>query len=330
MRRPMSTARFDRASVLLFDPSPTRRANRAALEEAGFAHVAMVKDMAQFMRKLQGDAFDLVIAEAFSEGADVCDVVRSVRDGELGANPFLSVLLTTWPRGKTEIRKALDSGADDVVLRPFSTGQLLDRVRLLASANRPYVVTSDYVGPDRRRSPDRGPSLNSFAAPNLLKARVAASGAAVRAAVQAIPDVQAKIARERVRRLALRVATSARMRLEAAQAGEDLGIESLEELDRAARELRRRLRLAALCPDAEALAGDVAKRTTALIRARNAAPQALRQIASLALKASALLDAQGNTGETRQAPPVPANPPPPDTAAQDASSDDDMLDLDNV
>ncbi len=235
----MGQVQFDRVSALLFDPeTTTRRSNRAALEDLKLGQVSVASDARQFAILLERETFELVVCEAFVGELPTCDVVRSIREGELGLNPFVTVLLTSWPRSEAMIRRAVDSGADDLLLRPFSPAQLIERVRHLARTKRPYVVTSDYVGPDRRRSARR-PTADLFDAPNMLHALAGGDAAALSAAQIAIPQVQAQIARERLRRLAMRVATGARVRQEQ---GPDMDGYGLEELDRAARELRRRLR----------------------------------------------------------------------------------------
>jgi hypothetical protein len=38
-----------------------------------------------------------------------------------------------------------------VIIRPFSTSFAEDRIRTLIRARKPFIVTSDYIGPDRRR-----------------------------------------------------------------------------------------------------------------------------------------------------------------------------------
>ncbi|MCG8511028.1 MAG: hypothetical protein MI741_17530, partial [Rhodospirillales bacterium] len=58
-----------------------------------------------------------------------------------------------------------------MVVKPFSTGQMIDRIRLLIETRKLYIVTSDYIGPDRRSRQDRGNSATPMAVPNTLKAK---------------------------------------------------------------------------------------------------------------------------------------------------------------
>lgn len=278
----MGQLQFSRAGVLVFDPEPaTRRANRLALEDLGFRRVAAPTDMSEFMDALEREAFELIVTEAFVGDAQVCDIVRALRDGDMGGNPFVTVLLTLWPRREADVRRALDSGADDMLLRPFSAGQLIERVRVLASSNRPYVVTSDYIGPDRRRASHRAAD-NLITAPNLLRAASEGGVPELMEAERAIPEARERVGRERVRRLAMRVATAARMRIEQGEAADAAG---LEEIDRAARELRRRLRVAATWPEALSHANALTGATGRLLQRGAASDEELTRVRALAVHA---------------------------------------------
>ena len=69
------------------------------------------------------------------------------------------------------MRSAVDSGADDFVLRPFSTDVLAQRIAAIVERRKPFVISTGYVGPDRRFG--RGNStLDFFSPPNVLKSNV--------------------------------------------------------------------------------------------------------------------------------------------------------------
>ena len=53
-------------------------------------------------------------------------------------------------RGKANIAKALEAGADDVVIKPLDARKMHERLRLIAYYRQPFVATSEYVGPDRK------------------------------------------------------------------------------------------------------------------------------------------------------------------------------------
>lgn len=335
----MTTFRFDTAAVLLFDPhAAMRRASRAALEDMGFAHITPVGDLRAFSHKLDHDAFDLIIAEAFMDHHPVYDTVRAIREGDLCDNPFVSVLLTCWPRPADDIRRALDTGADDLLLRPFSAAQLCERIQQLAASARPYVVTSDYIGPDRRRGPARTNASPGFRAPNLLRARAEGRPRAVATAIGAIPDLRQRMARERIRRLAARIALSARERAAALAAGDadeslgapPLGVAGLEDMDRTARELRRRVRATGDFDALEETCSDITELTTLFLRHETASLTQLEHVAAGALRVRAAIDAAEPEPQELEAAAVAAPASAAPASIFDDAGDEDLFDLDSL
>jgi hypothetical protein len=58
------------------------------------------------------------------------------------------------------------------VLKPYSLQQIMDPVIALVDRRRPFVVTSDYVGPERRTSHREGQIIDQIVVPNSLAAKV--------------------------------------------------------------------------------------------------------------------------------------------------------------
>jgi hypothetical protein len=63
----------------------------------------------------------------------------------------------------------ISSGADDLLLRPFSTAVLGSRIETHIERRKGFVITTDYVGPDRRKDSNRPSSVELFEPPNSLK-----------------------------------------------------------------------------------------------------------------------------------------------------------------
>ena len=72
------------------------------------------------------------------------------------------------------MRGIIQAGADDIIAKPLSAGQLLQRISMLIKARKPFVVTSNYIGPDRRKpgEEDRGgEQVQQIKVPNVLRAK---------------------------------------------------------------------------------------------------------------------------------------------------------------
>lgn len=238
----MADSDYARASVALYDPVHVNlRTTRYALQQLGFRDIASFTTFRELKRALQEDAPHLIIAETSDHEADVFRLVRAIRSGEISNNPFCSILLTSWKRDTGLVRQAVGCGADDVIIRPFSTSFAEERIRTLVKARKPFIVTSDYIGPDRRKDPARGgSSAPPIVAPNMLKAVVEDDAEALNKARAWIDEARRTVDSERLRRLCLRVIVGAEAAERELKAGRTPAMD-LSEFEKGAREVRTRL-----------------------------------------------------------------------------------------
>lgn len=128
-----------------------RHSIRSILYASGFREIADFSDCETLRDHLANKTTDMVIADASLPGGDFCAMLRAVRHHRLGKNPFLLAITLTGNPTQDLVRKIVDSGADDLIVKPFSADALVERVQVLAKGRKPFVVTHDYIGPDRRK-----------------------------------------------------------------------------------------------------------------------------------------------------------------------------------
>jgi DNA-binding response OmpR family regulator len=163
---------YESAQTIVYDPVVSNRTStRASLLSLGFRNVELSQSLEMLTESLTDKAPDLLLAEVSGAEAEICNIMQSVRQGTLGKNPFMVMIATTWRRDGTIVGKVLNSGADDLVARPFSTSVLGERIRAQVERRKGFVVTSNYIGPDRRRDPNR-PGVETVSVPNSLKVRM--------------------------------------------------------------------------------------------------------------------------------------------------------------
>lgn len=235
----MAETDYARAPVLLFDPvHANQRTTRYALFEIGFRKIDCVSSLRDLKGGLAEGSPVMVVAESSATDADVFKVVRSIRRGELGNNPYIVILLTTWSRDTTHIRRAIECGADDLIVRPFSTMFAEERVRTLIKARKEFIVTSDYIGPDRRKQGnDRASNAQSIEVPNLLRATVEQDTEALSRGSQWIREANTAVSGERMRRVAMRIVVNVELFLSKPDGEGGLKVD-LEDMLRSARELK--------------------------------------------------------------------------------------------
>jgi len=194
--------------ILFGDPNGQMRSlYRQALAGAGFTNLREFASMQGFADEIAVTQPDLIFADLALPDGDVCEAVRALRHGKLGSNPFLPVIFTTWNSDQGTIRRAVDAGADDVLLKPVSIKTLVERIEVLAHARKPFVVTADYIGPDRRKAADRGESsIPLIEPPNVLKAKLKGEPIKLPELQRALAEANDKIQQQRLRQSAFRIA----------------------------------------------------------------------------------------------------------------------------
>jgi DNA-binding response OmpR family regulator len=161
---------YDSVEALIYDPvSANRTATRAALYALGFRRTETVPTLESMVEVIQRQPPDIVLAEAQGAADELCLAIQQLRQGAAGYNPFIVIIVTAWEKSESLITKVVNSGADDLLLRPFSTGLLGARVEAHIDRRKSFVITTDYVGPDRRRCNPRDKDIDMFDPPNSLK-----------------------------------------------------------------------------------------------------------------------------------------------------------------
>jgi DNA-binding response OmpR family regulator len=166
----MSRISYETAETLIFDPlSANRASTRAALYNLGFRHIETVATLEAFTECIKRRPPDLAFCEAQGADADLCNSIQSLRQGTAGFNPFIVIIVTAWENSTALVTRVLNSGADDLILRPFSTSILGARIKSHVERRKSFVITTDYVGPDRHRDFSRSSNVELFEPPNSLK-----------------------------------------------------------------------------------------------------------------------------------------------------------------
>jgi two-component system KDP operon response regulator KdpE len=110
--------------LLVDDESAIRRALRPPLIELGF-QVADVSRGEEALQTLRSGAFDVVLLDVNMPGIGGLETLRRMR----ALAPRLPIIMLTVRDAEEEKVEALELGADDYVTKPFSTRELIARIR---------------------------------------------------------------------------------------------------------------------------------------------------------------------------------------------------------
>jgi len=112
--------------LLVEDDTTLRETLAATLEQYGYA-VDGRPDASGFVEYVRSTAPDLVILDIMLPGLDGLSACRALRIAGL----HVPVLILSARSGDLDKIVGLETGADDYVTKPFSTGELLARIRAL-------------------------------------------------------------------------------------------------------------------------------------------------------------------------------------------------------
>jgi two-component system KDP operon response regulator KdpE len=110
--------------LLVDDESAIRRALRPPLVELGF-QVAEASRGEEALQMLRAAIYDVVLLDVNMPGIGGLETLRRIR----AFAPRLPIIMLTVRDGEEDKVEALESGADDYVTKPFSTRELIARLR---------------------------------------------------------------------------------------------------------------------------------------------------------------------------------------------------------
>jgi CheY-like chemotaxis protein len=164
---------FSALRSLVAEPNrQVRDGVRSGLQRHGLREIVDCDSALRAHEYLSQHPFDLIIMDADLEDSDVYGMVRLIRDKKLGKDPFSNIILFANPPDGERARRLVDSGADVIIVKPVAVSLLYTKIGQLIESRKPFVVTSDYIGPDRRAAPRPGTMVvPQIEAPSSLKQR---------------------------------------------------------------------------------------------------------------------------------------------------------------
>ena len=149
--------KFDKVRVVLLDQNMSmRRLIRSSLNSIGFSSIAECRDADDLVAMIRTNDPDLIMVDIDGETERMCEIVRAIRNGNLGENPFVIVIALTWHPEREVINLTLTAGTDDVVTKPVSASVLRERVSNLARNRREFVSPKPILAPNVARVRMRG------------------------------------------------------------------------------------------------------------------------------------------------------------------------------
>lgn len=148
----MAIPNLSALGVLVADDSQQmRRLLVAMLNAIGIYNVRTAPDGREAFESIKQQRPDILITDADMGQVGGMELVRTVRRYQDASGPYLPIIMVTGHNELSWVEDARDAGVNEFLAKPISAGSLYARVSEVILNPRPFVRSSDYMGPDRRR-----------------------------------------------------------------------------------------------------------------------------------------------------------------------------------
>ncbi|MEP0708944.1 response regulator [Parvibaculum sp.] len=130
---------------------------RGILNGIGVRNITSARTGEDALSALMRGQVDIAIMDDLEPPLDGLSVVRAIRTAEEDNLVGIPVIYVTTKRERGAIIEARDAGVTEILSKPFSAQQLIDRIETVLTRPRAIVKSNAFTGPDRRRRDGKAP-----------------------------------------------------------------------------------------------------------------------------------------------------------------------------
>jgi CheY-like chemotaxis protein len=122
---------------------------------------------------VKSEGVDLIVVDYAMDEMDGCEFARLVRLGEDSPNHYVPIIMLSAYSERTRVEAARDAGVTEFCAKPVTATELYRKVVSVINTPRPFIRTTTFFGPDRRRR-NAGPYKGKERRENLFGPRAPA------------------------------------------------------------------------------------------------------------------------------------------------------------
>ena len=153
--------RYDLLKILLVDDNHHMRVLLGEILRAiGVKHIFEASDGAAALQMMKSHPVDIIMTDLSMQPLDGIDFTRLVRRSKDSPNQMCPIIMITGHSTLQRVHEARDAGVNEFLAKPLTAKGVIERLSQVIDNPRPFVRTTSYFGPDRRRRADpnyRGP-----------------------------------------------------------------------------------------------------------------------------------------------------------------------------
>lgn len=146
--------------MVVDDHHSTRRLVADVLRAGGVDRVVTAESGSEAIAIMAATRPDVIITDWLMPVMDGLSFVRAVRQAAITEDPRipdprLPIIMLTTERTRRDVEIARAAGADAFLIKPFTPARVLERVATVRQREIDFVISTAYVGPDRRQGRER-------------------------------------------------------------------------------------------------------------------------------------------------------------------------------
>jgi two-component system, chemotaxis family, chemotaxis protein CheY len=139
------------SAVVASDEKSSRKIFVEILRAAGMQDIRPAVDGAAALEAMTERVPSFVTID-FELSRDGATMLRRIRENSDDRVRRVPVLVVTSMATRAIIAAVRDAGANEVVTKPLTVGNVIGRISALLQHTRPFIDAATYKGPDRRRT----------------------------------------------------------------------------------------------------------------------------------------------------------------------------------
>lgn len=142
--------------MVVDDHHSTRRLVADVLRAGGVDRVITAESGSEALGIMASTRPDVIITDWLMPVMDGLSFIRAVRQAAVTddpriPDPRLPIILLTTERTRRDVELGRAAGADAFLVKPFTPARVLERVATVRQREIDFVISTGYVGPDRRQ-----------------------------------------------------------------------------------------------------------------------------------------------------------------------------------
>tara|TARA_R110002096_G_scaffold257381_1_gene450832 strand:- start:163022 stop:163543 length:522 start_codon:yes stop_codon:yes gene_type:complete len=149
----MAKTEIQDLSVLIVDSNVfIAKTLSTILEAFGVRKIILCKTLGEAEKKFYNSALDCVFVDFIMEDRTGIEFIKKIRTNPSSKNNSdLPIILDTGVTDVNTIVMARDAGVTEVISKPFSPEQVLQKLDNAVNNRRDFIDVDEFVGPNRRR-----------------------------------------------------------------------------------------------------------------------------------------------------------------------------------